>query len=143
MLIGEFLIQKKLITEGQLVAGLKRHFQSHLKIGECLILDGSIEEKVLLMALSELLDIAYFDEIPLHLITEDSMTLFPLRMATNLCVIASESENKMGFMVFCNDQLDEVKAHLLLSDAKATIGLAKKSHIRQAIDKVYVQKHMQ
>lgn len=132
MRLGELLIQNKIVTEEQLLKGLSRHYRTHEKVGECLILEGYISESALLQALSAQLGVPFFEVIPSELISTDSLALIPGAIAKRWCVIAGETET--GFLVFYNDDTGDIAGHLAQKHVSADYALARKSEIRRAID---------
>ena len=132
MRLGELLVSKCLISEDQLLKGLSRHFRHHEKLGECLILEGAITESDLLGALSEQLGLPFFQVIPTELITKESLSIIPKANAKRWCAIAGQDNN--GFIVFFNDNFEEINVFIKDNGLSAGFGLVKKSEIRKAIN---------
>ena len=130
MRLGELLIQRKLLTEEQLLKGLSRHYRSHEKLGECLILEGYISESALLQALSTQLEVPYFEMIPTDLMSKDSLALIPGALAKKWCVIAGEKD--LGFIIFFNDNTTEVSEYLAQRDVSADYALARKKRDQES-----------
>lgn len=135
MRLGELLIQKSLISETQLTLSLARQFRTHEKLGECLILDGHIQESVMLKALSEQLQLQFSDEISHTLITQESIALIPKGVAKKLTVIAGLSGS--AIVVFANDDLNAIGDFLADKGLSYAFILTKKSNIRKAVDEYY------
>ena len=58
-LLGDFLLEQKLITDEELRRGLKYHKETGKLLGRCLIELGIIDEKCLIKALSEQMGVQY------------------------------------------------------------------------------------
>lgn len=59
ILLGDFLLEQKLITEEELRRGLKYHKETGKLLGRCLVELGVIDEKSLIKALSEQMGVQY------------------------------------------------------------------------------------
>ena len=103
-----------------------------MRLGECLILEGVISESSLLGALSELLDVPYFEVLTTDMFSQESLALIPGAYAKRWCVIAGE--NKKGFIVFFNDKRGDVESLIKEKGMHVSYALSKKSEIRRALD---------
>lgn len=135
MRLGELLVKKGLVTEKQLLKGSSRHYRTHELLGECLILEGMISESSLLSALSEQLELPYFEVIPTDWMSKEALALIPGALAKKWCVISGE--NEQGFIVFFNDNRDDVAYMMAEKGKQVSYALSKKSQIREAIDKFF------
>jgi hypothetical protein len=135
MLIGEMLVQLGFINITQLEMGLSRHFKTHDKIGECLVLLGFITESKMLQVVSQQLCIPYYDVIPADCINTASSAVMSKRQASEKgIVLGAKSESPL---VFLSDNLEAVQEFMAGLGVQCDYAMSRSSQIRQAIDKTY------
>lgn len=135
MLIGEMLVQLGFINIPQLEKGLSRHFQTHDKLGECLVLLGYITESKMLQVVSQQLCIPYYDVIPADCINTASSAVMSKRQASEKgIVLGAKNESPL---VFLSDNLEAVQEFMEGLGVQSDYAMSRSSQIRQAIDKTY------
>lgn len=135
MLIGEMLIQEGLINIPQLEMGLTRHFRTHDKIGECLVLLGFITESKLLQVVSRQLGIPYYDVIPTDFVNSACSKVMPKSQASIKGIVLTVKDGE--HVVFFNDNLKGVQDYMSNLGMVCSYAMSRSSQIRQAIDKTY------
>jgi type IV pilus assembly protein PilB len=136
--LGQILIDKKLLTDDQLRDGLAKQSNFRLKIGETLIKLGYLDEKDLLIVLSEQLGYEIADMQELRDLSVDIVGLIPEMFAVENRVIAVR-ENKDGLVVAMTDPenieiLDSLKKLLQKNVKPILIG---ESALTDTMEKYY------
>jgi len=86
-LLGDYLLDKGIITESQLKEALDEHKRTHRRIGEILINRGFVTEEDIAKALSEQLDFPFVD-LSTYQIEAETVSIIPVNIAKKLGVIA-------------------------------------------------------
>ena len=85
-LIGEYLLQKGLITQEQLKEALEERNRTNRKIGEILVRRGFAKEEDIARALSEQLGFTFMD-LSTYQIESEAVAFIPKEAATRLAAI--------------------------------------------------------
>ncbi len=135
MLIGEMLVELGFINIPQLEMGLSRHFQTHDKLGECLVLLGFITESKMLQVVSQQLRIPYYDVIPADCINTASSEVMSKRQASEKGIVLCAKDGT--HLVFLSDNLKAVQEFIAQLGVQSNYAMSRSSQIRQAIDMTY------
>lgn len=141
--IGQILFDSKLITSDQLNSVLKLQKKSPSKrIGDILVQEGIITEKVLMRALESRLKVKYVDISDIEL-TEKIVNLLPEEIAKKYNVIPIETTDKLLTIASSDPMnfyaLDDIR---LATNMEIKVVLSTNSDIQNALSRAYRQQHV-
>jgi len=138
LLLGEWLIQKELITHEQLCEALSYQPKTGCRLGEALSEVKILTEEEVTKVLAEFLSLEYFPLDDLTKIDMEVTRLLPENIARRLCVIdIGEHDNKI--VISMSDPLNIVAIDTVTVKLKETLKVVISSpvRIREAIEVIY------
>lgn len=114
--LGEILIQRHLISPGQLEEALAEQVQTHEFLGEILVRKGFVREENLLKALSEQFQMPFVDLRRRYIDWEAAMSFPPRIVVDRLCLPIARTAD--GLEVAVHDPLDAETLSLAEAEAR-------------------------
>ncbi len=139
--LGDLLVQKGIVSEGQLTQALGEQKNSGRKLGNTLVELGFVEEDELLGILSEQLDIP-FVKLRNFQFDPEAIQLIPETIARRYRAIVL-SDNRDGLLVGMSDPMDIFAFDELVNVIKRSFNQAvvRESELLQSLDVVYRNKN--
>ncbi|MFQ5631984.1 MAG: hypothetical protein ACE5I1_24705, partial [bacterium] len=137
ILLGEFLVERGVITDEQLRLALQYQHENGFRLGHALIELGFISERKMIQALSEQLGVQYVN-LPSYRLDEDALELVPPEMARNLLALPLfRIQNRLT--VAMSNPLDIFAIDALTRATKMKIEpvVSFEQEIKSALDKYY------
>lgn len=136
--IGEYLVERGVLTSGQLTEALKAQLILGGHLGTCLIELGYIDERVLGSALSDLHGVPYADPDTLRRIPKKVIGALPGKLAERYTVVPLEHEPRTLRLAMANpadlQALDEIK---FATGQKIETWVAPEVRIVEALENYY------
>ncbi|HLF17448.1 MAG TPA: hypothetical protein VI749_00940 [Candidatus Omnitrophota bacterium] len=136
-LLGEILIQRRLITPGQLQRALEVQKNEKRYLGEILIDLGIVEERDILVALVVQCNLPYI-AVHNYSIDQNVISLIPVEMARRYHVMPLDRVGDILSVVMADPLNEEIKTELIkATQCQIAPFIATKAEIEEAISRWY------